>query len=149
MVSFVSPSLASSLYSTIKEILRYGLCLCFVVFCCCLVLIHLPIYCTVVIMKWFQCHWRTIKEDQYVSCINRLRPKQNGCHFSDSIFKCIFLNKKVSVSLKISLKFVPKGSINYILALVQIIAWCHSCNKPLCETMMVSILTHICFTRPQ
>ena len=31
-----------------------------------------------------------------------------GRHFADDIFKCIFLNEKVCISLKISLKFVPK-----------------------------------------
>ena len=30
-----------------------------------------------------------------------------GRHFSDDIFKCIFLNENVWISIKISLKFVP------------------------------------------
>ena len=33
------------------------------------------------------------------------------------------LNKNVYISIKISLKFVPKGPINDIQALVQIMAW--------------------------
>ena len=33
-------------------------------------------------------------------------------------FKCIFLNENVLISIKISLKFVPKGQINNIPALV-------------------------------
>ena len=41
----------------------------------------------------------------------------------DAIFKCIFLNEDVWISIKISLKFVPKGPINNIPALVQIMAW--------------------------
>ena len=28
-------------------------------------------------------------------CVNTLRLRQNGCHFSDDIFKCIFLNENV------------------------------------------------------
>ena len=55
----------------------------------------------------------------------------------------IFLNKNVWTPIKISLKFVPKGLINHISALVQIMAWCRSGAKPLSETMMVSLLTHI------
>ena len=51
--------------------------------------------------------------------------------------------------MKISLKFVPKGPINNIPALVQIMAWCWPGNKPLSEPMTVSLLTHICVTRPQ
>ena len=54
-----------------------------------------------------------------------------------------------SISLKISLKFVPKVRINNIPALVQIMAWRRPGDKPLSEPMMVSLLTHICVTRPQ
>ena len=81
--------------------------------------------------------------------VNTLRPRQNGRHFPDNIFKCIFLNENVSISIKIPLKFLPKGPINNIPALVQIMAWHRSGDKPLSEPMMVSILTHICITRPQ
>ena len=35
---------------------------------------------------------------------------KNGGHFVDDIFKCIFLNEKVCILIKISSKFVPKGS---------------------------------------
>ena len=52
--------------------------------------------------------------------INTLRPRQNGWHFPDNIVKCIFLNENLWLSLKISLKFVPRGSINNIPALVQV-----------------------------
>ena len=80
---------------------------------------------------------------------NTLRPRQNGRHFPDDIFKCIFLNENVWISIKISLKFVPKVPIDNIPALVQIMAWRRSGDKPLYEAMMVSLLTHICVTRPQ
>ena len=45
--------------------------------------------------------------------------RDNGRHFPDDIFKCIFLNENVSISIKISLKFVPKGQINEIPALFR------------------------------
>ena len=80
---------------------------------------------------------------------NTLRPRQNGRHFADDIFKCIFLNEYVWIPNKISLKFVPKGPINNIPTLVQIMAWRRSGDKPLSEPMMVSLTTHICVTRPQ
>ena len=38
---------------------------------------------------------------------------ENGGHFPDDIFVCIFLNENVWISIKISQKFVPKGPINY------------------------------------
>ena len=55
----------------------------------------------------------------------------------------------VSILIKISLKFVPKGPINNITALVQIMAWRRPGDKPLSEPMMVNLPTHICVTRPQ
>ena len=74
----------------------------------------------------------------------RLRPNEHP-----DIFKCIFLNENVSLSIRISLKFVLKGPINKIPALVQIMAWHQSGDKPLSEPVMDSLLTHICVTRPQ
>ena len=47
------------------------------------------------------------------------------------------------------MKFVPKGPVNNIPALVQIMAWRRPGDKPLSEPMMVSLLTHICVNRPQ
>ena len=78
-----------------------------------------------------------------------LRPRQNGRHFADDTFKRIFLNENVRISIKISLKFVPKGPINNIPALVQIMAWRRPGDKPLSESMMDNLPTHICVTRPQ
>ena len=78
-----------------------------------------------------------------------MRPRQDGRHFPDDIFKCIFLNKSVSISITISLKFAPKGPINNIPALVQIMAWRRPGAKPLSEPMMVCVPTHICVTRSQ
>ena len=37
--------------------------------------------------------------------INTSRPSQDGRHFPDDIFKCIFLNENVLISLNISLRF--------------------------------------------
>ena len=81
--------------------------------------------------------------------VNTLRPRQNGRRFADNTIKRIFLNENVRISIKISLKFVPKGPINNNPALVQIMAWHRSGDKPLSEPMMVSLLMHICVTRPQ
>ena len=81
--------------------------------------------------------------------INTLRPRQNGRHFVDDTLKRIFMNENVRISTKISLKFVPKGLINNIQALVQIMAWRRPGDKPLSEPMLVSLPTHIWVTRPQ
>ena len=44
--------------------------------------------------------------------INTFRPRQNGRHFTDDIFRYIFMNEKLCISIKISLKFVPTDLIN-------------------------------------
>ena len=80
---------------------------------------------------------------------NTLRLRRNEQHYADDILKRIFFNENVWISIKISPKFVPKGPINNIPALVQIMAWPRPGNKPLSEPMMVSLLTHICVTLPQ
>ena len=77
------------------------------------------------------------------------RPRQNGHQYTDNSYKCIFLNENVLISINISLKFIPKGPINNIPALVQIMAWRRSSDKPLSESIMISLPTHICVTRPQ
>ena len=81
--------------------------------------------------------------------LNSLRPRQNGRHFADDIFKHIFCNENVWIPIKISLKFVPKGPINNIPSLVQIMAWRRPGDKPLSEPIMVRFPMHICVTRPQ
>ena len=88
------------------------------------------------------CTWVTIQ-------FNTLRPRQNGRHFADDTFKRIFLNENVRISIRISLKFVPKGPMNNIPALVQIMAWRRPGDKPLSEPMMVRLPTQIWVTRPQ
>ena len=80
---------------------------------------------------------------------NTLRLRQNGRHFADENFKRIFLKENVEITIKISLKFVPKSPIVNIPALFQIMAWRLPGDKPLSETMMVRLPRHICVTLPQ
>ena len=47
-----------------------------------------------------------------LTIVNTLSPRQNGRHFSDDIFKCIFLNENIEISIKIPLKFVSNCPIN-------------------------------------
>ena len=90
-----------------------------------------------------------ITYDCSLTSFNTLRPRQNGPLFPDDIFKRIFLNENIWISIQISLKFVPGGPMNNIPALVQIMAWRRPGDKPLSEPMMVRLPTHICVTRPQ
>ena len=95
-------------------------------------------------LKGVEWHWV-----RFPTTFNTLGPRQHGRHFADDIFRCIFLNENVWIPIKISLKFVPKGPVNNIPALVQIMAWRRPGDKPSSEPMMVSSPTHICVARPQ
>ena len=81
--------------------------------------------------------------------LNTLRPIQNGRHSQTTFSSAFFLNENVWIPLKLSLTFVPKGPINNILTLVQVMAWRRPGDKPFSEPMMVSLSTLICVTRPQ
>ena len=50
---------------------------------------------------------------------------------ADDIFKRIFSNENVRISIQISLKFVPKGPLDNKSALVKVMAWRRSGDKPL------------------
>ena len=70
--------------------------------------------------------------------INILRPRQNGRHSADDIFKCIFLDENIWSSIELSVKFVLKDPINNSLALVQIMAW----RRPWFEAYLGGIISY-------
>ena len=56
-------------------------------------------HCNVCIIAWYNTSWPS-------NCrSNILRPRQNGRHFPDDNFKCIFFNENIRISIKIWLKF--------------------------------------------
>ena len=55
------------------------------------------------------------------------------------ICKRIFLNENFYISIKISLKFLPKEPVDNILALFQIMAWHWTGDKALFEPMMANV----------
>ena len=93
--------------------------------------------------------WEMLSISNPMPHIMHIEAETNGRHFADDIFKCILFNENVWISIQISLKFVPKGPINNIPALVQIMACRLDGVKPLSEPMMVRLSTHICVTRLQ
>ena len=54
---------------------------------------------------------------------NTFKPGHNDRDVTDDIVKCIFVNENCCILDKISLRYVPKGIIDKIAALVQIMAW--------------------------
>ena len=55
---------------------------------------------------------------------------------ADDIFKCIFVNENIRISIQISLESVPNDLIDNKSALVQVTAWRWTGDKPLPEPMM-------------
>ena len=58
---------------------------------------------------------------------------------ADDNFKCIFLNENDRIPIQISLKFVPRSPIDNKSALVQVVAWRQTGDKPLPEPMLTQI----------
>ena len=54
---------------------------------------------------------------------------------TDNIFKCFFLNENDRNTIQISLKFVQMSPIHNMPALVQVMAWRRTGDKPLSEPM--------------
>ena len=66
---------------------------------------------------------------------NTLRPRQNGRHFADTVYNCIFVYEIIWISNKASLKYFL-GLTDNISALVQIMAWRRPGDKPLPVPML-------------
>ena len=66
---------------------------------------------------------------------------------ADDIFKRIFFNKNIRISIPISLKFLPKGPINNKSALVQVMALHQTGDKRLPKPIMAQFTDTICGTR--
>ena len=79
---------------------------------------------------------RKLQSQEQVDKIDTLRPRQNGRHLAVDILKCIFLNENVWISTRISLKIFPWGLIDNTYALVQIMAWRQTGDKPLSDPMV-------------
>ena len=67
--------------------------------------------------SWLQTYSFTSCSEQYSASIDNIKScnerhfnesETNGRHFAEDIFKCAFFNENILISLKISLKFVPK-----------------------------------------
>ena len=55
---------------------------------------------------------------------------------ADDTFKCIFLDENYRIPNRISLKFVPRSPVDNKPALVQVMAWRRTGDKPLPEPMI-------------
>ena len=76
---------------------------------------------------------------------NTLKPRQNGRHFADDTFKHILLSENIWVSIKIPLKFVPKGPINNFYVIIAVFKTNALSHLP--NYRLPSFLKNICIMR--
>ena len=103
----------------------------------------------IALMGWLiVSRWRTEASITVVICsllparyqLTHLPLDTMGAILADDIFKCIFLNENVRISIQISLKFVPNGPIDNNSALVQVMAWRRTGDKRLPEAMLIQFI---------
>ena len=103
---------------------------------------HIRLLCS-----WWDKHTKSEVTMAVGNIINTLRPRQNCRHFADGNFKCIFLSKNYEFRLKFHWLLFLRVQIT--LFQNRIMTWRRPGYKPLSETIMVRLPTHICVTRPQ
>ena len=59
---------------------------------------------------------------------------------SDDILNCIFLHKNERIPIQISLTYVPRSPVDNKPALVQVMAWRQTGDKPLPGPMMTQFI---------
>ena len=98
-----------------------------------LIMVDLCLSC--IFVNIYQCiiHIRYI---QYGIVIDFTSSPKIAAILADNIFKCIFLNGNDGIPIQISLQFVPRSPIDSTLALVQVMAWRRTGDKPLPEPML-------------
>ena len=63
-------------------------------------------------------------------CVTTVRPEEDGQDCATDIFGHIFLNENCAILTGSPLKYVPKGPINNMPAMVQIMVWWQTGDKP-------------------
>ena len=80
---------------------------------------------------WIELNWIEIENILAPIFLTHRGRDKKGRYFES--LKCIFLTNNVLISIGISLKFVPKGPVEYIPSFVRIMAWRRPCKLPLSE----------------
>ena len=71
--------------------------------------------------------------DRMARSLTHIPLDKMNANLADDIFNCKFMNERSYISIWISLKFVPRGPIDNRLALVQVMAWHRTGEKPIPE----------------
>ena len=79
--------------------------------------------------------------------INALRCEQNTRRYADDIFNSILLIEHVCILIEISLKFIPKSSVDNKAVWIQIRVLCPASSEPLPESAMAKFFGSTCRLR--
>ena len=63
-----------------------------------------------------------------------------AANLAEDIFNCIFLNENDRIPIQMSLKYVSMSPVYSKSALVQVMAWRRTGDKPLPEPMMIQFI---------
>ena len=91
---------------------------------------------------FYGAHWLTKATS---SCLSHWGRDKMATKFADEIFKCIFSNENIWILIDISLKFVPKGQINNIPALVQS-QWVKACDATSKRCQILVSTSCLCYS---
>ena len=80
--------------------------------------------------------WINTSSSLLLDRLTHLPLEKMAAILADDIFKHIFLNENIRIVIQISLNVVPMGLIDNTPALVQVMAWRRTGDKPLPEAMM-------------
>ena len=105
--------------------------------------------CTKMLNYWHQIYYTYEHQKQVLPIHVGIKVRSLAAFFQKTFSNAFSWMKIYKYRLRFHWSFFPKGQINNIPALVLIMGLRRSGEKPLSEPMMVSLLTHICATRPQ
>ena len=90
---------------------------------------------TTALHGWDEAYKVLVEGNTTVTVFNALAhlPRENGRHFTDDIFRCIFVNENFCTLIEISLKFVL---IDNKPVLVRVMAWRRTGDKLLSEPVL-------------
>ena len=63
-----------------------------------------------------------------------------AANLAEDIFNCIFSNENDRIPIQMSLKYVSRSAVYSKSALVQVMAWRRTGDKPLPEPMMIQFI---------
>ena len=94
-------------------------------------------HCDVIVMDNFDsnCHDQFQFEERETK-LSHLHLDKNGRHFGRGHFEMHFLNENHRIPIRISLKFVPRSPVDNKPALVQVMGWRRTGDKPLPELIL-------------